>query len=93
MEQTERIGQMELRLEVAMQAVRRLTEALDEYEAASEALRELEAYYGSKEWKRDYADSEGDRLPEGLKCGVLGEDTLWNLLDERDEVRRRMQAL
>ncbi len=90
MEQTERIARMEQHLEVASRAVKGLATALDDYEAAQEALRELEAYYGSEEWKQDFAADEAGRLPKELKRGALSEDDVWNLLEERDEVESRL---
>ncbi len=92
MEQKERIARMERQLEVASRAVKGLAAALDDYEAAREALRELEAYYGSEEWKQDFADDEAGRLPHSLKRGVLSEDALWNLLEERDRLELRMKG-
>lgn len=83
---------MEQQLEVASRAVKGLAAALDEYEAAQEALRELEAYYGSEEWKQDFADDEAGRLPHSLKRGVLSEDAVWNLLEERDRLELRMKG-
>ena len=87
MEQIARIEHMERQLEVAERAVKRLNEALEEYEAAQEALQELEAYYGSEEWKQDFADDDAGLLPKELKRGVLSEDTIWNLLEEWRELR------
>ena len=92
MEQTERIARMERQLEVASRAVKGLAAALDDYEAARDALRELEAYYGSEEWKQDFADDEAGRLPHSLKRGVLSEDAVWNLLEERDRLELRMKG-
>ena len=92
MEHTERIARMEQHLEVASRAVKGLATALDDYEAAQEALRELEAYYGSEEWKQDIAADEAGRLPKEMKRGVLSEDAVWNLLEERDEVVSRIKG-
>lgn len=92
MEQAERITSMERLLEQATHAVKRLTEALDEYEAAQESLHVLETYYNSEEWKQDFASDEAGQLPKELKRGVLSEDAIWNLLDERDELIRRLKA-
>ena len=36
-----------------------------------EQIRELELYYGSTEWKQDYAADEAGLLPPDLKRGVL----------------------
>lgn len=83
---------MEGRLVRASQAVMRLSAALDEYVEAQEDIRALEAYYGSDEWKRDFADDEGGRLPQDLKRGVLSEDAIWNLLEDNRDLRDRMKA-
>ena len=92
MEQIERIARMEQQLEVASRAVKGLATALDDYEAAQEALRELEAYYGSEEWKQDFAADEAGRLPKEMKRGVLSEDAVWNLLEERGKVELRIKG-
>jgi hypothetical protein len=92
MEQTERIARMEHLLEVASRAVKGLAAALDDYEAAQEALRELEAYYGSEDWRQDFAADEAGRLPKEMKRGVLSEDAVWNLLEERDRLELRIKG-
>jgi hypothetical protein len=93
MEQTERIRKMEERLDRASQSVMKLSAALDEYAEAQEALRELEAYYGSEEWKQDFSADEAGRLPKNLKRGVLSEDAVWNLLEDSRDINRRLQQL
>ena len=92
MEQLERIKRMERLLAQAMQAVKALSEALDGYEAAQPAIRALEAYYGSREWKKDFTDDERGRLPKELERGVLSEDAIWNLLEDDRALKERMQA-
>ena len=91
MEQIERIKQMELLLDRSSLAVIRLSAALDDYEAVQTAVRELSAYYGSDEWKKDFADDEQGLLPENLKRGVLSEDGIWNLLSDCRDLNKRMQ--
>ncbi len=93
MEQIERIARMEQQLEVASRAVKGLAAALDDYEAAQEALRELEAYYVSEKWRQDFAADEAGRLPQKMKRGVLSEDAVWNLLEERDRLELRMKGM
>ena len=90
MEQIERIKQMELHLDRASSAVMQLSAALDNYVAARQAIQELSAYYGSEEWKNDYADDEAGRLPQDLKRGVLSEDGIWNLLTDSRELNARL---
>ena len=92
MEQTERIRQMEHLLDQASVAVMELSAALDKYDEAQEALATLGRYYGSDEWKQDFADDEAGRLPAGLKRGVLSEDGIWNLLSDDEELKKRLSV-
>lgn len=93
MTQEERITEMEQRLDKASAAVMQLSAALDGYIAAQEAIRELDAYYGSQEWKKDLADDEAGRLPQRMKRGVLSEDGIWNLLEDNKEMLARIKAM
>lgn len=93
MEQIERIKKMEQRLERVASAVMELSAALDKYEAIQDDLRALSEYYGSKQWKQDFADDEAGRLPADLKRGVLSEDTLWNMLSDVRELNSRIRAI
>lgn len=93
MEQIERIKTMEQHLDRASQAVMRLSAALDDYAEAQEALRELNAYYGSDVWKQDFADDEAGLLPNDLKRGVLSEDGIWNVLTDSGNLNSRIKEM
>lgn len=93
MEQIERIQQMEHCLDHASQAVMNLSAALDQYEAAQEAIRQLNEYYGSDTWKQDFADDEAGKIPQDLKRGVLSEDGIWNLLSDVHDLQERMAGI
>ena len=84
---------MELRLDRASAAVMELSAALDRYEDAQEAIASLEAYYGSDEWRKDFADDEAGRLPQDLKRGVLSEDAVWNLLSDNRDLKARIREM
>jgi len=84
---------MELRMERAAKAVMQLSAALDNYEAVQEDIAELERYYGSEQWKQDYAADEAGLLPADLKRGVLSEDALWNLLSDVRELKPDIKKL
>ena len=88
MEQIERIRQMELRMERAAKAVMELSAALDNYAAVQDDIAALEQYYGSEEWKQDFAADEAGLLPADLKRGVLSEDGIWNLLSDVRELKK-----
>ena len=90
-QQIKRIRQMERRFDRLCTAVKRLSLALDNYESLQEAAAEMNGYYGSEEWRQDFADDEAGLLPEGLKRGVLSEDGIWNLLSDISELDLRLK--
>lgn len=91
MEQTERIRQMEQRLNRASAAVMELSAALEKYIEAQESVTILNEYYDSEDWKSDFAADEAGLLPSGLKRGVLSEDAVWNMLSDCRELDKRME--
>ena len=90
MEQIERIKTMEEHLNKATEAVKALSDALDLYTEAQESIEALDDYLCSDEWEQDFADSEAGRLPSDLKCGVLSEDGIWNVVDTSRELNCQM---
>ena len=84
MEQLERIRYMESLFDFALEAMKESPMLSDKYAQAKEAITTLSAYYGSDEWRKDYADDEAGLLPKDLKRGVLSEDGIWNLLSDWD---------
>ncbi len=90
-EQLQRIRQMERHLVRAASALKRLSSALDKYEEAKADIAALASYYGSNDWKQDFAADEAGRLPKNLKRGVLSEDGIWNLLEEHRELQNRIK--
>ncbi len=91
MTRIDRIREMERRMDEASEALRALGYALDAYDAMLPDLRELAAYYGSSEWRRDFEADEAGLLPPDLKRGVLSEDALYDLLAAHDAIRQRMR--
>ena len=89
-EQIARIRKMERRFNRALAAVKRLTGALDKWEAVQDEIAALEEYYGDGEWRKDFEDDEAGRLPADLKRGVLSEDGIWNLLTDCKELKDRL---
>ena len=90
MEQIERIKQMERCLDQTSVAVMELSAALEKYAEAQEAIRSLQAYYGSDDWRKDLEDDEAGRLPKDLKRGVLSEDGIWNVLADSRQLNIQM---
>ena len=87
MEQMERIGRMEQLFDFALKAIKEFPMSSDKYEEVEDVIATLADYYGSEQWKQDYADDEAGLLPTNLKRGVLSEDGIWNLLSEWHEIK------
>ena len=49
-------------------------------------MKELEDYYLSYEWKKDFEADEEGLLPGDLKRGVLSEDGIYDLLEQYKEL-------
>ena len=93
MQQIERISKMEFRMDRISAIVMELSAVLDKYAAVQDDIAALSEYYGSDEWKQDFADDEAGILPSDLKRSVLSEDGLWNLLSDNRELMERMKEM
>ena len=89
----ERIKQMEERFDRVSDAVSKLSEALEAYRSVQDELSILNSYYGSAEWKQDFADDEAGLLPKDLKRGVLSEDGVWDVMSENQVLLVQMREL
>ena len=83
-QQTERIRYMEQLLDYVREAQKVQDINDDKQERIQEAIHILSEYYGSDEWKQDFADDEAGLLPKDLKRGVLSEDGIWNVLSSEE---------
>ncbi|MBQ9432636.1 MAG: DUF4298 domain-containing protein [Synergistaceae bacterium] len=87
MNQLERIALMEQFLDKAKENLRAYSESLRAFREIQPKLRELAGYYAGEDWRKDFADDEAGRLPEGLKRGVLSEDGVYDVLSENRELQ------
>lgn len=85
-----RIRDMETRMNMALKVIRAMDSALNAFELVQGDIRLLDEYYGSDEWKADFAADEAGLLPEDLKRGVLSEDGLYNLLEDYRYLLRKL---
>jgi len=92
MDQLERIIYMEKLLDEASEAVSVLTEALERYCSIQKTLQELEVYYTSCEWRRDFDDDNAGKFPVTLKRGVLSEDAIHHLLEQNTHLLRVLHS-
>lgn len=93
MDRIKRIREMEQCLDLSAAAVKKLSGALEEYEAAQKSYKKLSDYYGSVRWMQDYEADEAGLLPADLKRGVLSEDAVYDLIMEDRALKIRMMKL
>ena len=93
MTQTERIEKMEALLDECSEGIAGFEPALEKFATLQKKIKELSAYYSSPEWMSDYDDSNSGKLPKGLKCGVLSEDAVFDLLTEEHNLAIEMAEL
>ena len=84
---------MERHLVRAASALKRFSSALDKYEEVQKDIAALSDYYGSDDWKQDFAADEAGLLPKDLKRGVLSEDGIWNLLEDNKELQKKIRNI
>ena len=91
MTRIERIARMEALFDKSTEVVRRLEQTLEDFEALQPDIAELEAYYTSPQWRKDFEADEAGKLPKDLKRGVLSEDGVYDLLTDyqclQDQIR------
>lgn len=92
-ERINRITQNEKYLDESAEAVQKLRASLDAYLALREDRALLYAYYGSPEWFSDKAAQESGQLPPDLKCGVLSEDAVYDLITAERELKECLSGL
>ena len=87
MEQHERIQIMESALDEVTEKISALRQAFTDYTGIREKIIQLEQYYTSDLWMKDYEDDEAGKLPEDLKRGVLSQDAIDDMLNDDLELR------
>lgn len=93
MTQVERIQYYESILEEAEAVICKLNETLENYHNLQEKIKELESYYGSPLWMKDFKDDEGGKFPKDLKRGVLSEDGVHNVLSDNRRLQEALKCL
>ena len=91
MTRIERITHMEGLLDKSTEVITRLEQAIEDFAALQPDIAELEAYYTSPQWRKDFEADEAGKLPKDLKRGVLSEDGIYDLLTDykclQDQIR------
>ena len=87
----ERIKEKEEKLNKLLQIVNKLKKNIDLLEKNKDLLTDINNYYGSNEY---YIDLEAyDKGQITTPCGVLSEDTIWDLLNDLREQKTRIDEI
>lgn len=93
MGQVERIKIMEARMDAYNELTDDFSKVLKELREAQESWQLLSDYYTSDLWQEDRDLEEKGVLPIDLKCGVLSEDGLYNVLIKNRSLALEMLEL
>lgn len=85
MEQLERIQKMEENLNKYAQVLADAQKALDQLERCQSDYIQLRDYYTGQKFFDDLEYSNSPEFPENIACGVLSEDTVYDLMGEHFE--------
>lgn len=86
MNQIDRIKYYEDILDRQIELNNDLEKLLKIYREHISSYKELVDYYGSDLYMKDVEDSNNNLLPKDLKCGVLSEDLVYNLIIDNKEL-------
>ncbi len=90
MSRIEHIEKMEKILDEHTEILAALNENLDRFLAVQKQYQELREYYGSEQFMKDFEASNHRQLPENLKCGVLSEDAVFDLIADNFQTSIKM---
>lgn len=85
MEKLERIQKMEEHLNKYAQVLADAQKALDQLERCQSDYIQLRDYYTGQKFFDDLEYSNSPEFPEYIACGVLSEDTVYDLMGEHFE--------
>lgn len=83
MEREERIKKMEEVLDHSAELVEKTERILRELEEYKKEYYKLVNYYYSEDWRKDVEAYNQNLISQDLKCGVLTEDAIYDLIGER----------
>ena len=85
----DRVREMEYLLDKCMPAIEGLERELNRMDKLGDDMKRLFDYYGSDAW---YEDRDGE-LPDGIKAGVLSEDSVYDAITGVRDAAIRMIEL
>ena len=87
----ERVKEKEDKLNKLLKIVNKIEKDLDNLEKNQNDLLDINNYYGSNDY---YVDMEAyDKGLVNTPCGVLAEDTIWDMLEKLREQQERLEKI
>lgn len=90
MEKYKKIMEMETILDHHNQLLQNLNQVLDEFEESRKEYQRLRQYYYSEEFLQDVERADHGEIPSSVKCGVLSEDAVFDLIGDNFQTAIRM---
>ncbi|MBR3523311.1 MAG: DUF4298 domain-containing protein [Bacilli bacterium] len=88
----DRIEKNEEKLDSILNIIKELDNSLDNFDKCLKDIKDVNKYYGSKSWFKDKELFENRKITN-VNAGVLGEDTVWNMNEDIDDIIIKMQKL
>lgn len=82
MQDYKNIIEMENILDSHKELTEKLNEVLDEFLINQKSYRKLVDYYHSEQFQIDYDKSNNNEIDKDIKCGVLSQDAIYDLIGD-----------
>lgn len=90
MKSYEHITQMENIFDDHQALIDQLEPLLEAFSEHRQKFNQLADYYSSQQFLEDYDEANTPEFPKDIKCGVLSEDAVYNLLTDNYQIALRM---
>jgi len=89
-ESVKRIEHFEPILDKSKESVDSFKKSLEKFNNQCKNAKELSDYYGSEEWFSDFDAYENGEIDKNIKCGVLSEDEVFDVIEEYRSIALEM---
>lgn len=90
MKSYEHISKMETILDDHWALIDQLEALLKAFSEHQKEYRQLADYYSSQQFLTDFDEANSPYFPKDIKCGVLSEDAVFNLLTKKHQIALQM---
>ncbi|AVM56412.1 DUF4298 domain-containing protein [Bacteroides heparinolyticus] len=84
------VSQMESFLDRHSALLEQMSDLLERFDKSQEEYKQLREYYHSEQYLIDVQQADRGKIPAGVKCGVLSEDAVYNMIGDNYDTAVRM---